>query len=328
MSHSPVPKDDQWYPNSGGTPAIYQFRPCTADNTQGPGNLGIYMFIEDSSTLPGDINLISPCIDTSTATSPFLTFFQSSGALSGAANDNILDIDVIDVTSGGTLTPSVATILGNGDLDWHPQFVDLNAFAGNIVRVIFRGGNDASSFIDDEAIDDVEFIDLPLPSGQAPQAGLAVFDMNNATNALGMSVAAGGAGPYATTVVPETNLDFSWEGIANLPLSILVGAINPTSATFPGIGQFDIGGPGTDPLTGIPLNLGIFADGIGWAANPVGLPFDAFFFMGPAGTGSLSLLLLNFGLPTGSTLTGFQAVMSDNAAPFFHIANAVELIIG
>ena len=83
--------------------------------------------------------------------SPTFQFAHHSRPAPGATNDNVLDVDIIDESSGGTVTMSVGTFPGNGMIGWVNKSVDLTAFAGSIVRVQFRTNNNNAAFTDDVA---------------------------------------------------------------------------------------------------------------------------------------------------------------------------------
>jgi hypothetical protein len=313
-----------WGPNDFTTGSSGGAVGPQGDNTSGNG---IYMYIEDSPSEVGDIELRSPCLDLAGGTgSPSLSFYNHSVQPAGLTN-NILEVDIIDVTSGGVVTMSVASIAGNGASGWTNNMVDLTSFAPNLIRVQFRTNNDNGGFSDDIAIDDVALVDIVQATGMPPRPGQSVFDINNAVNSNLQNVASSANGPYFANVTQGGPLNMSWEGIAGRPLSCAIGALNVKSATYPNnIGQFDIGGPGTGG-NGLPLNLGVLFDGIAYHANPVGLPIDAFFIVGPAGTGGLSLTMPLFGLAPGTILTTMQCVMSNVSMPNFYISNAIELTI-
>ena len=318
--------EPDWGPNDFTTGSSGGAVGPQGDNTSGNG---IYMYIEDSPSEPGDIELRTPCLDLSGATgSPSLSFFNHSVAAAGAANNNILEVDIIDVTSGGIVTMSVASIAGNGASGWTGNQVGLGAFAPNLVRVQFRTNNDNLNFNDDIAIDDVALVDLAQAQGMPPRPGQSVFDINNCVNGNLQGVGSGANGPYFANVTQGGPLNMSWEGIAGRPLSCAVGALNVKVATYPNnIGQFDIGSAPTPATNGLPDNLSVLFDGIEYHANPVGLPIDAFFIVGPAGTGGLSLTMPIFGLAPGTILTTMQCVMSNVAMPQFYISNAVQITL-
>ncbi len=317
--------EPDWGPNDFTTGSSGGAVGPQGDNTSGNG---IYMYIEDSPNQVGDIELRSPCLDLAGAMgTPMASFFHHSIPAAGAANDNVLEVDIIDETNGGVVTMSVASLPGNGGLGWVNSQVDLSAFGPGLVRVQFRTNNDNGTFTDDLAIDDFGLVDVVAAAGQAPRPGMAVFDVNNALNDNLQGVASGANGPYFASVTQGGALNLTWEGVANRPLTCVIGNLGVKSATYPNnIGQFDVGGPGLD-MAGLPNNIAVLFDGIAYHANPVGIPIDAFFVVGPAGTGGVSLTMPNFGLAPGTILTTMQCVMSNTGMPNFYISNAVELTV-
>ena len=268
-----------------------------------------------------DTTLRSSTFDLSAATTVRMAWDHHLRPLSGTtATVEIFDgaaYNVVFTQSGGsdigTLTAPVSenfdvTALAGGASNAHVQFR-------------YQSGFDWYWFVDN-----VKLFEPATLIGQTPRPGLAVFDINNATNANANNVASGDNGPFATTITPGTSMAMSWEGAANYPVSCFYGNVNPQSATFPGgIGQTDVGGPGLD-MNGYPLGVGVFADGIGFATGLSTFSLDAFFYCGPAGTGGITLPFPSFGLAPGTELTTFQCTMAAPAAPFFYLSNAVTVI--
>ncbi|MFT7619243.1 MAG: hypothetical protein ACI97A_002893 [Planctomycetota bacterium] len=305
-----------WGPNSGTTGSN---QGPQSDHTTGSSG-GIYMYIEDSPSESGSIELRSPCLDLSGSFLgvPALQFFHFSHATPGVS-DNILDVDIINETTGGTVTMSVYSQGGFGDNDWHVANLDLSAFAPDFVKAQWRTSNDNQNFTDDVAIDDVSFLDLFLPVGQGPQVGNAVFDINNSLNSLGQSVSSFANGPYSTNVAVGSSVNLSWSGQANSVMICLFGPPNDGVATFPPpTGQLDIG---TLPLSvlGLPGSIFVFGNGNLFASSF----FHAHFFTGPAGNGGVGFILSQLFVP--GFLTRFQCVM--NPAGTFFLSNAVDVTV-
>jgi hypothetical protein len=300
------------------------------DHTQMPGTPGIYMHIGDwtpSFDNFGDIELRSPCLNTSLASNiPVATFFYHSAAPAGSMEDNPLNIDIINETFGGMITTNVIpTIEGQGMKGWRRVIIDLSAFVPDIVRVQFRSSNFSSfNAYDPVAIDDFSFLDLPqLPMGQAPRPGLAVFDINNSVNSLGDPVSEFGAGPYFAPVQIGTDINFSWSGLPNQYVQCWGGPLFVNAANYPGIGQMDTG-DGTINMLGIPG--GLFWVGNGAFVGMVGATiFDIAFFTDSAGTGGLSFHVPDF-FPLGMLGT-FQLMVQDPALGFAQstISNAISV---
>ncbi|MFT7618102.1 MAG: hypothetical protein ACI97A_001742 [Planctomycetota bacterium] len=327
--------EPDWGPNNGPTGSN---QGPSADHTTGSQS-GIYMYIEDSPSQPGDISLKGPVLDLSTTPAneiPALAFHYFSHVLPGASDDNLLVVDIINVTTGGTVTMSVGSFPGSGDDSWHLAKIDLSAFLPDLVRPQWRTNNNNADFTDDVAIDDVKFIGCPPTGlcGQAPQSCEAVLDisaelfaspgtvLDRASNALGELVPSGAAGPYTVKVPRDENIVFRWQGQPLNPLVMLFGPLNCQIATFPGVGQLDIG---SLPIyaTGIPGNIFILANG----AASVPTLLDLMHWTGPQipsecyGIGGFTFRA-NF-LP--GYLATFQFVI--NPSGQFFISNAVSVII-
>ncbi len=305
----------------------------TTGSNQGPladhsTGAGIYMYLEDSPSQVGDVELSSPCLDTQSAQSqPRASFWYVSRESAGSTADNILNIDIVDEDSGGVVTLAIVALPGNGSTDWVRQSIDLSAFAPSRVRVIFRANNNNGTFTDDIAIDVFSFFDFVPGLGQAPRTSIATFDMNGALNATGDNIATDAKGPYFASMTVGANLNMSWSGSPNQPMACLYGNMNLKSATYgAAIGQTDIGGPGVD-VNGYPLNLQIFGDGFAWLRNPGFSNQDAFFFTGSSGIGGFGAVVPNLGLPPGTVVTSMQCLMADPVAPFFRLSNAIELTV-
>ncbi|MEM9023446.1 MAG: hypothetical protein AAGB22_06875, partial [Bacteroidota bacterium] len=119
---------------------------------------GMYMYMESSNpAVPGDTAyLTSPCIDLSPLTNPHLQYwFHMYGGGMGE-----LHVDVID-SSGITL--DVDTIFGEqqtaGGDPWQSRLVDLNAFAGRLITLRFRGVR-GPTFASDMSLDDIRVFNL------------------------------------------------------------------------------------------------------------------------------------------------------------------------
>lgn len=278
---------------------------------------GLYAYVEDSATSLANVSLRSPCLALGTLTMPGLSFWFHNQDASGGINTNPMSVDVI-VQPAGVVTSDVFGPEGDIGNGWMPRTVDLSAFAGQFIQIVFRGRSDGGAGNCDTAIDDLVVFDLVPGNGQAPQAGLAVFDLNAATEANGLPVSSFLPGPYATTATAGGPLDFDFVGEPNRPFLFIIGPLNPVAATYGVVGQLDIGGP-VDPMTGVPVSLQVLGDGF----NPVDF-FDLFFFTGATGSANLDFQLP--ALPTG-LLGAFQALFSTGNGNFFAISNAIALTI-
>ncbi len=328
--------DSDWYMQTGQTGSL-NTGPM-ADHTT--GTTGHYAFVEDSGNYAA-VNLISPCFDLSLNVSPQANFWMHSynGNPGGSTTgENFLSVDVI-AYPGGAVTmdvfgpqghlPGQGATWGAGN-SWQQQTVNLAPFAGSIVQLVWRvdsSNGGANTFYHDVAIDDVAvFEPMPTP-GQAPRSGMAAFDINSALNVNTSAVPSGLGGPYFANVTQGGTMSMSFDGVPSQPIAVVYGALNPVSATYPGgIGQFDIGGPGVDPM-GLPLNIGVFVNAIAWASAPVGFPIDSLFFTDATGQVTVNFLFPNFGIPGGSILTTFQSAITDTVAPFVYLSNAIQVTV-
>lgn len=280
---------------------------------------GYYAYVEDDGEL-GAVNLRGPCLDLSSLVAPRLAFFLYSQNANTPTSTSAasFSVDVIAVPSG-TVTAMALGPIGHVGTGWTYQFLDLSPWAGQSVQLVFSVNTANGSNLHDIAIDDVAIFD-PLPTpGQAPQQGLAVMNINDSRNGNLAPVAIGGNGPYYATAQVGGFIDFQFEGEANRPIVLIAGPLNPVAATFPSVGQFDIGGP-INMATGIPSLLTVLADG----GNAQGL--NAFFVLGP--TGGMEFGLGVPSLPAG-VLAAFQAAIftsGANGAPVA-LSNAIQLTI-
>ncbi|MDT8346523.1 MAG: fibronectin type III domain-containing protein [Flavobacteriaceae bacterium] len=120
-----------------------------------------YFFVETSSGSVGQMaELLSPLYDLSTLTEPALTFYYH---MYGADMGN-LHVDVRNVTAGTPFDQDVLVLNGqqqtSGSDPWIDVIIGLNAYAGDIIQVKFRGERGAS-FTSDMAIDDVQIDEAP-----------------------------------------------------------------------------------------------------------------------------------------------------------------------
>ncbi|KAA3596284.1 MAG: hypothetical protein DWQ06_15545 [Calditrichaeota bacterium] len=144
--------DANWQITSVGT--NWQTGP-SADHTSGSGMFA-YTQASDWTNIESP-SLSSPCMDLSFLTAPELSFWYHMYD-GNAAGIGDLHVDVLNFTTGVT-TQDVFTISGlqqNAPTDpWLQAKVDLSAFLGETVRIIFRGDKPSQSFESDIAIDDV-----------------------------------------------------------------------------------------------------------------------------------------------------------------------------
>ncbi|MFT7618112.1 MAG: hypothetical protein ACI97A_001752 [Planctomycetota bacterium] len=166
------------------------------------------------------------------------------------------------------------------------------------------------------------FTQTPITLGQIPQPGLAIFDINNATNSRGFATDSGvvnsaARGPYASSVAVGGTITFSWSGVPFSGLFCLFGPANDAVVLFPGVGQLDIGGP---PFVGgLPSLLFVFGSYLETATSF----HHSQFYCGANGQGFVSYQLSPVYVP--GYLTRFQCAMNPSGS--FYISNAVDLTI-
>jgi len=153
-------------------------------------------------------------------------------------------------------------------------------------------------------------------TGQAPQAGFATLNVNDAKDVDNYPLAAGGNGPYSVNVTAGTNMNFKFGGVPNQAIVLLSGPLNPGSNTAYvgfGIGQLDIG----TPNGGIPTDIVVLADGAGLTGF---LPE----FFNLDSTGNRTITLNASGLAPGLQLT-FQCAMYTGGPTVIKFSNAVTI---
>ncbi|MEZ6194673.1 MAG: hypothetical protein R3F20_02935 [Planctomycetota bacterium] len=171
----------------------------------------------------------------------------------------------------------------------------------------------------------LNLFDLPTPPmlppgpGQPLLPGLAVMNVNSATNANGSPVndpCGDWNGPFFTSLGSTTNLSFTFNGQPQQPIVVLGSiTLNPGAAVFAPIGQVDIGL--TNPMAPfIPNGLFIVADG----TQPDF--FNSLFRTNSAGTATMTFS--NPGFPAG-TVVALQALIYNTTATVANLSNAVEV---
>lgn len=133
---------DQSTPSGGTGPS--------ADHSPGDAN---YMYIEASGSFSNKQAILNtPCYDFSGLTAPKFDFWYH---MSGAAMGDLH----LDIFFNGQWTLDVMpALIGDQGPNWNYRRVDLTPYAGNIVKLRFRG-NTGTSFTSDIAIDDIEIIE-------------------------------------------------------------------------------------------------------------------------------------------------------------------------
>lgn len=196
-------------------------------------------------------------------------------------------------------------------------------------KVFHREGTNEVIFTDDGATleDPVAALgDFPaiVDAGYVPGSGQptdwdAMLEINDSVDVGGIPLQGDIPGPYFASVDPGETVFISMFGQESMPLALLYGPLNPGAATFPGVGQMDIGGT-VNPSTGIPAAIQVLGNGI----TPMTL-LDLFFNTDSSGFCGFCFELSPVFQP-GFTVT-FQAAFLKNGAPFFELSNAVQLIV-
>ena len=286
-----------------------------ADNTTGIAGMGGYAYIDDDSNHAA-ISFRTPCFDLTNVSNPVLRFFLFSENLASGLIANQLSLDVISYPSGA-ITTDVYGPQSETGASWMLQSVDLSAFAGQVIQVVFRGETQTvTGTSHDIAIDDLSLADLLPTPGQEPQPGVAVFDINGARNPNGDPLQFNFGGPYFSTVTAGDTAVFRMEGQANQSILMLSGPLNPVVASFPGVGIMDIGGP-LDPFSGVPTSLNIVGNG--------GAPgiFNSLFVTSPTGATEFGVTVP---LLVPGVLGSFQCVIL-NTTNGASLTNAIQLSI-
>ncbi|MBK7965224.1 MAG: S8 family serine peptidase [Bacteroidetes bacterium] len=125
------------------------------DHTLGTA-AGKYVYLEASNCFGKSANLVSPCFDLTTASSPQMTFwYHMWGPGMGE-----LRIDIY--SSGGWVENVIPAIIGNQGNQWLQAAVNLTPWSGDIINVRFRGTT-GNAFTSDIAIDDINVVESSVP---------------------------------------------------------------------------------------------------------------------------------------------------------------------
>lgn len=212
-----------WYVESDGTTNSSGTGPLD-DHTPGGS---IYVYTETSSGSQGDTyTLTSPCIDLDTLLAPKLSFwYHMFGGDMGTMR--------IDALVGGVATP-LDSIVGQqqtAETDpWLQYFIDLSAYQGQTIQLVWTG-NREGSFEGDMALDDIEIF-------QPPTSDLAILGTDLGSSACGLD-----SSTMITILVENVGIDtiqmaqaqFAIDGGAYSTAETIPGPIAPgtvTSFTF------------------------------------------------------------------------------------------------
>ena len=287
------------------------------DHTSGSG------LTEYATSGPGFATetLESPCIDLIGVSQPSLSFYVNTYSPPGSLGGGILTISVVSLTTG--ITSFVGNAIFNvGPDEWRLQEIDLTPFVGEVIVIRFQSAGGSAS--DSLSIDDVSITDQAvLLKGQAPQQGIATLDISFATNGHKKEIMSGENGPYEKVSRFPAILDFVFEGIPSQPFILLSGLRNEVNATYPSIGQMDVGGP-LDLASGFPTALTVWGNGFALATA-----VDFLFYTDSAGTALIQAQLPQLPIAPfdrNTPFATFQCVMGVPAPPFFAVSNAVQLL--
>ncbi len=133
--------DEEWRVHSGSSNT---YTGPSFDHTTGAGK---YVYVNSDSAYGSTaVNLLSPCVDISSLSSPSLGFwYHMYGYSMGSL--------YVDVLYNGVWKTNLVTLSGDYGDDWFFQKVDLTSYPG-IIKVRFRGET-GSSYYSDMALDDI-----------------------------------------------------------------------------------------------------------------------------------------------------------------------------
>ncbi|RMG72298.1 MAG: hypothetical protein D6722_05645, partial [Bacteroidetes bacterium] len=201
-----------WHVEQDGTTNSSGTGPLDDHTTGGQ----VYMFTETSSGSLGDeYFLFSPCIDLSGSTTPQLSFWYhmfggDMGTLEAWVFRPGVDSTVVFSLSGEQQTSE--------NDPWLQAIVDLTAYAGETVQIVFRGVR-GPGFESDMAIDDVEIFQ-PLPA-DAGTVGL-----------LSPIASPGCTGAAETVIVQVRNFGTSAIDFTTDPVQVTADITGPIAQNF------------------------------------------------------------------------------------------------
>ncbi len=170
--------DIQWTRDSGGTPST-----GTGPSTGQDGSF--YLFTEASTNVtpagsPNKVALLdSPCVDLSGASGVLLEFgYHMFGTAIGT-------IDVLISTNDGGSYSSVWTQTGTQGNVWNQATVNLDAYAGSIVRLQFKGTT-GTSWSSDLAIDNINITSV-IPDTEVPSVPTNLVASNIGASTVDLS---------------------------------------------------------------------------------------------------------------------------------------------
>ena len=139
--------------SQGGTPSANTGP--DVDHTLGTA-AGKYIYLESSVCFNKRSNLVTPCLDLTTASTPQMIFwYHMFGAAMGE-----LHIDVF--TQGSWTQDAIPAIQGNQGNQWSQASLNLTPWAGDIINIRFRAVTGAD-FTSDIALDDINILESSAP---------------------------------------------------------------------------------------------------------------------------------------------------------------------
>lgn len=275
------PSGYTWYVESDGTTNSTGTGPLD-DHTPGGS---IYMYTEASSGGTGDITeLTSPCLDLSAVSVPKLRYWYH---MFGSDMGTLL-VDVIS-NSGRTTIDTISGQQQANETDpWLERVIDMSAYAGQSVQLVFVGIH-GSSFRSDMSIDDVEIF-------QPPAFDLELTSLN-LTNGCGLSAAeqvmitVTNAG---TDTLMSASAQFSVDAGAYSAVETITGPMAPgASVNYTFTATADLSAIGAHTVDAVataatPADLNTANDSASASSNNVMLispvfPYQENFDSGPAG---------------------------------------------
>ncbi len=209
--------DIDWRTNFGATPG----------NNTGPDQdfdsgtpEGKYLYLEASGCTFREAQLLTPCIDLTTATLPRLTYaYHMYGSKMGD-----LHLDVF--TDGAWTNDITPAIVGDQGNLWFPDTIDLSAFLGKIITVRFRGVTGTGA-LSDMAVDAIGVYDAaPLIAGFTIDGALCTDSVITYTSSsvgdiisYSWDFGANASPANATTEGPH-NVAYSAPGLKTVALNI------------------------------------------------------------------------------------------------------------
>lgn len=295
-----------WYFASGSVGS-----PLTGPDGDHTSSFGGYAYAKvDATAVPHSTSLVSPAFDLSSLSRPVVSFWVHSLRSNGIAAQ--LHIDLLHGSSNALLQSNIINPIGDlGTTSYHPFFIAIDqATHGNNVRLQFRFEAPSGAALHDIAIDDFVVREV---LGERATAGLAEFDISNATDAFGFPVDSWIGGPFQSLLPVGSPMHLTVVAPAWSGCLLLSGPLNPGIRQYPGIGQLDLGIP---PVFPSPSGVTILIDGFSG-----GSLLDLLFNTGSTGTLTLDL---NLNLPAGSNFP-LQVAVANGGTGVLTLTNTVVL---